>query len=383
MGGPDGRHHLHAPGQGPVRREHAEHRAVAQRDIPSWARTGWHQAVASARRFRQSCAPMPLLLDERAVAPLLDMDSLIELMAQTLSAFSRGGAVQPVRHVLDLEPHGSFLGVMPAYLPETGALAVKVVGVAPRNSARGMPTHLATLLLLDPETGALLAVMDGRLVTEMRTAAVSAVSARALAREEATTLALLGSGVQAASHFTALGRVRSLARARVWSRTPQNAERFARQRASPNGPAIEVVLRAEDAVRGADLIVTATASRTPVLEGRWLSPGAHVMAVGSCRPDARELDSEAVRRAQVFVDSGQAARLEAGDLLCAEEDGAVPESHTRGELGAVLAGLVRGRTSAEEITLFKSVGIAVEDAAVAQHLYRRAMERGAGTNINL
>jgi alanine dehydrogenase len=326
---------------------------------------------------------MPLLLDERALAPLLDMGWLIELMAQTLSAFSRGRAVQPLRHVLSLEPHGSFLGVMPAYLPETGALAVKVVGVAPRNSARRLPTHLATLLLVDPETGALLAVMDGRLVTEMRTAAVSAVSARELSRPEATTLALLGSGVQATSHLAALARVRSLTRARVWSRSPEHAERFAREQTTQNGPAIEAVLHAEDAVRGADLIVTATASRTPVLEGRWLSPGTHVMAVGSSRGDARELDGEAVRRAQVFVDSSEAAGLEAGDLLWAEKEGAVPPRHTRGELGAVLAGTIPGRTHPEEITLFKSVGIAIEDAATAQQLYRMALERGLGTTIDL
>jgi alanine dehydrogenase len=326
---------------------------------------------------------MPLLLDERALTRLLDMASLIALMAQTLSAFSRGQAVQPVRHVLSVEPHGSLLGVMPAFLPETGALAVKVVGVAPRNSSRGLPTHLATLLLLDPETEALLCVMDGRLVTEMRTGAVSAVSAGALARKDATTLALLGSGVQAASHLVALAEVRPLAQVRVWSRTPEHAQRFAHQRASSNGPTIEPVLRAEDAVRGADLIVTATASRTPVLEGRWLSPGTHVMAVGSCRAEVRELDGEAVRRARVFVDSADAARVEAGDLLCAEAEAAVPSDHTRGELGAVLAGMISGRTSPDEITLFKSVGIAVEDAAAAQHLYRLALERGVGTQIAL
>jgi ornithine cyclodeaminase/alanine dehydrogenase-like protein (mu-crystallin family) len=326
---------------------------------------------------------MPLLLDERALSPLLDMDSLIELMAQTLSAYSRGRVVQPVRHVLSLEPHGSFLGVMPAYLPETGALAVKVVGVAPRNSSRGLPTHLATLLLVDAQTGALLSVMDGRLVTEMRTAAVSAVSARALARDDAATLALLGSGVQAASHLAALSRVRALARVRVWSRTLEHARHFAQQHARSGGPTVEAVVRAEDAVRGADLIVTATASHAPVLEGRWLSAGVHLMAVGASRPEGRELDGEAVRRARVFVDSAEAARLEAGDLLQAESEGAVPANHTRGELGAVLAGMIPGRTRPDEITLFKSVGLAVEDVAAAHHLYRAALERGVGTNIEL
>jgi alanine dehydrogenase len=326
---------------------------------------------------------MPLLLDERALVPLLDMSSLVDLMAQTLAAFSRGQAVQPVRQVLSIEPHGSLLGVMPAFLPETGALAVKVVGVAPRNSSRRLPTHLATLILLDPETEALLCVMDGRLVTEMRTAAASAVSARALAREDAATLALLGSGVQATSHLAALAGVRSLAKVRVWSRTPEHAQRFAREQASPNGAPIEALTRAEDAVRGADLIVTATASPIPVLQGRWLSPGAHVMAVGACRAGVRELDGEAVRRARVFVDSAEAARVEAGDLLCAEAEGAVPPGHTQGELGEVLAGTIPGRVSPDEVTLFKSVGIAVEDAATAQHLYRLALERGVGTQIAL
>jgi ornithine cyclodeaminase/alanine dehydrogenase-like protein (mu-crystallin family) len=325
----------------------------------------------------------PLLLDEHVLASLLDMRSLIDLMARTLSAFSAGRVIQPVRHVLELQPHGSFLGVMPAFLPDTDSLAVKLVSFAPRNATRGLPTHLASVLLFDPRTGALLCLMDGRLITEMRTAAVSAVSARVLAREDARTLAVLGSGVQAASHLRALEQVRSLAEVRVWSRTPEHAARFARERPPPGGPPIRVASSPEEAVRGADLIVTATASRTPVLEGRWIGPGAHVMSVGASQRHFRELDGEAVRRARVFVDSLEATRVEAGDLIAAEAEGAVTAGHVCGELGEAVGGTIPGRTSQDQITLFKSVGIAVEDAATAQHAYQLAVERGVGLRVTL
>jgi ornithine cyclodeaminase len=320
---------------------------------------------------------MPCILDEAAVRAVLRMEDLIGLMERTLADFSSGRALQPVRTVLPIEQHDALLAVMPGYLPGTGALAVKVVSVAPRNAERGLPSHLATVLLLDPATGTLLAILDGRLITEMRTAAVSAAAARALAPPGASVLALLGSGVQARSHLDALRLVRPLERVRVWSPEPGHREAFAREASSRTGLAVEAAESAERAVRGADLVVTATASHTPVLEGRWLEPGAHVTGVGACRADQRELDTETVRRASVWVDSLAAARVEAGDLLLAGRDGVRWEDRVRGEIGAVFEGTLAGRRAADEITLFKSLGLAVEDAASARHVWRRAMERRA------
>ncbi len=324
---------------------------------------------------------MPLLLDETAVASLLRIEELVDLMERTLADFSSGRAQQPVRTVLTFPEHDSVLAVMPGHLSASGALGVKVVSLAPRNVARGMPTHLATILLIDPKTGVLLAVMDGRLVTEMRTAAVSAAAARVLARPGAAILAILGSGVQARSHLEAMRVVRPVARVRVWSPTATHRETFAREQSARWGLAVEPCLTAEAAVRGADLVVTATSSRAAILEGRWLAPGAHVTGVGACRPDWRELDGEAVRRARVYVDSTAAARVEAGDLIQAEKEGAIGPDHVRGEIGAVFAGALAGRAAADEITLFKSLGLAVEDAATAQHVYQRAREKGVGVEV--
>jgi len=315
---------------------------------------------------------MPLLLTERDLARLLQMEDLIDLMERTLAGFSAGRALQPVRTTLPIEPHEAFMAVMPAYLPATGALAVKLVTLAPRNLEAGLPSHLATVLLLEPATGRLLAIMDGRLVTEMRTAAVSAAAARALALPGASTLAVLGSGVQARSHLEALRLVRPIRAARVWSPSREHREAFAREESARLSLAVEAIDTAEAAVRGADLIVTATSSRTPVLRGDWLAPGAHVSAVGASRPDWRELDAEAVRRARVFVDSRAGARAESGDLLLAERVGAIGPDHVAGDIGQVFAGTLAGRGARDQVSLFKSLGMAVDDAATAQHAYRLA-----------
>ena len=325
----------------------------------------------------QTPAP-PLVLDEHAVAARLDMGDLIDLMERALAEFSSGHAVQPVRTVLEIDPHDARLGVMPGYLPESGALGVKIVSVVPRNTARGLHTHLATILLIDPETGAMLAIMDGRLITAARTAAVSAAAARALAPAGTHTLGILGSGVQARSHLDAISRVRPLERVRVWSPTRQHREAFARDAYARHRVPVEAVDTAERAVSRATLVVAATASRTPVLEGRWLQPGTHVTAVGASQADSCELDAETVRRASVWVDSIAAARVEAGDLLNAVREGVAWDDHVRGEIGAVFAGTLPGRRSPDEITLFKSLGLAVEDAASARRVFD--LERSAREN---
>ncbi|HEX4600614.1 MAG TPA: NAD(P)-binding domain-containing protein [Gemmatimonadales bacterium] len=285
-----------------------------------------------------------IVLDEPAVQQRLHYQDLIPAIAQALAALSLGKVVQPVRAVLPVAPHHGFFGVMPAY---AGALGAKLVAFYPQNV--GMHTHHAVIVLFRPETGEPLAVMDGRLITEMRTAAASAVATQRLARPDASALAILGSGVQAKSHLAALRLVRSFEEVRVWS--PRHAAEFAQRHG------VKAVATAADAVRGADVVVVAVSATTPVLQGRWLSPGTHVNAIGATRPDWRELDDDLVTTARVFVDSGEAALRESGDVIAAKR--AVTE------IGAVVAGTDPGRRSAREITLFKSVGVAVEDVVAA------------------
>src|SRR5881409_865865 len=220
----------------------------------------------------------PLFLNEDQVRQHLRMADLIPAMEKALIDFSSGKVTQPVRSVINVDPPGGFLGLMPALTPD--GLGLKAVTFYPSNAGRGIPTHMATIFLCDPETGGPLAIMDGRLITEMRTAAVSAAATKLLAARDATILAILGSGVQAHSHAEALRLVRDFEEIRVWSPTREHAERFAREIGAKT-------MTAEEAVRGADVIVTATNSKTPVLKGAWLKPGCDVNAVGACRPDWR------------------------------------------------------------------------------------------------
>lgn len=335
---------------------------------------------------------MTLLLRETDVRALLSMEQVIALMEEALRAFSTGGVIQPVRQAVPVQPHAGYVGLMPAYLaaqPRTGrygaqeALGAKAVTFYPQNASRGLPTHLAVILLWDSVTGELLALMDGRLITEMRTAATSAAATKALAKPDARVLAILGAGVQARSHGDALRLIRPLRQVRVWSRSAEHAQAFAHEMEPRTGLPVNVCASAEEAVRDADIIVTATSSTTPVLQGRWIANGAHINAVGAPRADWRELDTEAVRRARVFVDSRAGAMAESGDLILPMREGAVTEAHICGEIGEVLAGIVDGRTADSEITLFKSLGMAVEDVAAAQYVYERARARGIGQTIGL
>jgi alanine dehydrogenase len=298
-------------------------------------------------------------LDETAVGHLLHMQEAIPQMERALADFSSGRVVQPTRVMLPVAEHQGFLGLMPAY---TGtALGTKLVAFYPHNTA--VPTHHATILLFKPETGEPLATIDGRLITEVRTAAVSAVATQHLASPNASVLGIIGSGVQARSHLEALRLVRGFEEVRVWS--PRHAAEFAREHG------IRAAASAEEAVRGADVIVTATTSTRPVLAGEWLSAGAHINAVGAPRPDWRELDDEVLRRARVYVDSREAAMKESGDVIAVGKIFA--------EVGEVVAGTKPGRQSAEEVTLFKSLGLAVEDVATAEMIYRKALDEEASS----
>ena len=295
----------------------------------------------------------PLFLNEEQVRQHLGMADLIPAMEKALIDFSAGRVTQPLRSVITVDPPGGFFGMMPALTPE--GLGLKIVTFYPKNVERGLPTHMATIALVDPKTGTPLAVMDGRLITEMRTAAVSAVATNLLASADAKILAILGSGVQAHSHAEALRLVRQFEEIRVWSPTREHAERFAKEIGAKS-------MSAEEAVRGADVIVTATSSKTPVLHGLWLKPGCHVNVVGASRPDWREMDDEAMANV-VFVDSREGAMKESGDVI-------LSSTKIYAELGEALAGKVPPR--ANETTIFKSLGMAVEDIAAAVLVCRAA-----------
>jgi alanine dehydrogenase len=326
---------------------------------------------------------MPVLLSEQDVRIVLPLNDLIDAMESALAGLSSHDVTQPLRTVIEIGLQKAFVGIMPAFITEPAALGTKVVSVFGSNTAAGLPTHLATIVLLDPMTGELLAIMDGRFITEARTAAVSAVSVKRLARPDAARLAIIGSGVQARSHLEAIGSVRQLQEVRVWSRALDNRVAFAREMRARTKAPINVAASAKDAVDGADLIVLATASREPVIQSGWIANGAHVCAVGACRPDQREMDTTLVRRGCLFVDSRTGALAEAGDVIIPMKEGAFDESHLAGELGDVILGRAAGRTSADEVTIFKSLGMAVEDVAAAHLAYVKAAERGLGRGFVL
>lgn len=326
---------------------------------------------------------MPLLLSEQDVRIVLPMRELIDAMETALAGFSANEVTQPLRTVIEVGLQKAFVGVMPALINEPAMLGTKVVSVFGSNAAVALPTHLATIVLLDPMTGELLSVMDGRFITEARTAAVSAVSVKHLARSDSRRLAIIGSGVQARSHLEAIGMVRDLEEIRVWSRSLENRTAFAREMRPRTTAGITIASSAEEAVDEADLIVLATASREPVVHGDWVTDGAHICAVGACRPDQREMDSSLVARGRVFVDSRAGALAEAGDIVLPMKERAVAADHLAGELGEVVLKKVAGRKSSGEITIFKSLGMAVEDVAAAHLAYVKAAERGLGRGFVL
>ena len=321
---------------------------------------------------------MVRILAEDDVRAVLTLPDLIEAMQSALIAYSSGRTNQPLRTVLEVGAKKSFFGVMPAFLPDAPALGTKLVTVYDGNPARGLPSHLASIVLLDPGTGALVALLDGRFITEARTAAVSAMATRLLARPDATTLAIIGSGVQARSHLEALGCVRTLRDVRVWSPSAEHRERFVADMRERTRASLSAARSAEEAVSGADLIVLATSSRSAVVRSEWVSDGAHVCAVGACRPDQREMDGALVARARLFVDSREGATAESGDIVLGIAERLFDATHIAGELGEVAAGRVEGRQRADQVTVFKSLGMAVEDVAAAHLAFERAKERGLG-----
>ena len=310
------------------------------------------------------------VLDEADVHRLLPMPECIELMAAVLASLARGELYNPLRFVARPPGEPSLLGLMPAHRSGPNAVyALKTVAIFPGNAARGLDSHQGFVALFDGVTGETRTVMNASAITEIRTAAVSAVATRVLAREDSRTLAILGTGTQARSHLEAMHAVRSFERVLVWSQSGRSLD------------GAESVGSAEEAVRDADVVCTVTSSSDPVLERSWLKAGAHINAVGSSIPTTRELDTATMAAAALFVDRRESTVNEAGDFLFPLREGAIDESHIRAELGEVLIGAADGRRSADELTVFKSLGLAVEDLAAAEHVLARAEAENAGSVV--
>ena len=307
----------------------------------------------------------------------------MELMAQTFRTVARGDALQPLRTAMWLPSRSGLLGMMPSYLGDRGVMGIKVISVFPHNQGTDFDSHQGAILLYEIEHGRLLAVIDATEITAIRTAAVSAVATQQLARSDAGDLAILGSGVQAHTHLQAMIQSRTIRRVRIWSRNPVHCRAFAERESKRHGFKIEATEDARDAVANADLICTVTAADEPIVYGDWLSAGVHINAVGSCTPMARELDGSTVQRAKLFVDRRESVLNESGDFLLASKEGLIDDQHIQAELGEVLVGHHQGRGSNDEITLFKSLGLAVEDLACADHVYHRALEGKVGTDVEL
>ena len=324
-----------------------------------------------------------LVLSEKEVQTLIDIGELIAALEQAHIQYSTGKAVMPVRLVVPLPEIRGRITSMPGYLNADKALGMKVVTYFQDNPQHNLPAILGTVMLFSAESGKIISVMDGSSITAIRTACASAMATKALANAEAPVLGILGAGVQARAHIRALCRVRKISRIKLYSPSGKSGAAVKKDLESEVGAAVEIARSAEEAVRDSDLIVTATTSSAPVLSREWLKRGAHINAVGSHRPDQREIDGATVALAKVIVDSRDAIMAECGDILLAIREKSISESHLHGEIGDVLAGTKPGRTSRNEITLYKSVGIAIQDVATANLVYHKAVEQKVGTEVDL
>ncbi len=324
-----------------------------------------------------------LVISQEEVAALLDMPRCIALMRDTLAAVARGEVVLPLRTWLATDDGAAVLAMMPAYVRATSSLGVKVISAGRWQGDGSRDAHQGAVLLFDTSDGSLLAIADATAITAIRTAAVSAVATDVLANPDAADLALLGAGTQAATHLEAIVSLRKLSRVRVWSRSLDRATAFAQRASARHAIDVEVADSAHDATSGASIICTVTSSPTPVLQRSWVSDGAHINAVGSSVLRERELDGATIAASELFVDRRESAVNEAGDLLLAIAEGAVTSDHIRAELGDVIVGRARGRSSPTSITVFKSLGLAAEDVAAMRAIYERARDERRGTEVDL
>ena len=321
-----------------------------------------------------------LILSHDQVVSLLPMKECIAVMREALIALAAGEVHQPLRTITWPPGAAGAMALMPSYMSgDRAAFGLKAICVFPGNPARGKDSHQGGVLLFSAETGELQALLNASAITAIRTAAVSGVATDLLARADACNLALIGTGVQARTHLAAMSQVRSIKRCRVASRTIEHAREFAAAMSREFSLSVEPVATVAEALAGADLIVTVTNAREPIVRREWISPGSHLNIVGSSIPKAREVDTATMAASSLFVDRRESTLNEAGDYLIPAQEGVIGPDHIRAEIGEVLHGDKPGRTSLEEITLFKSLGLAVEDLAAAEYLYRKAKELNEGT----
>ncbi len=325
-----------------------------------------------------------LVIDRAAAHGALSVAEAIPIVESALRAYSAGTVDQPLRTILRPTSTRDLMGVMPCHVPGDGltGFGLKAMVLKPDNPSRGLDLHVGVVVVFDPDDGSCLAVVDAGAVTALRTPAVTAVATRLLAPESAGDLALLGSGVQARGHLEAMLAVRRLRRVRLWSRTPAHSERFRAWAAQRHDVDVEVQSTVEGALDGADLICTTLACKEPVVRDEYVAPGAHLNAIGASFADHRELTSALVRRCSVFVDSRQSAQAESGELLAAQQEGLIGSDHVRAEVGEILLGRRPGRTDPAESTLFKSLGLAVEDVTVGFAIAAAARQRGLGSAVD-
>jgi ornithine cyclodeaminase/alanine dehydrogenase-like protein (mu-crystallin family) len=324
-----------------------------------------------------------LILSQADVNRLLSIGACIDVMAAALASLARGDAVLPLRTVILIPQSTDAFAVMPGFLGTPKTIGAKIITVWPGNHGTEFDSHQGAVLLFDPDNGSLSALLDATAITTVRTAAVSAVATRLLARENASKLAMIGSGVQAHAHLEAMCAVRPIRSLRVWSRNTEHSRTLVSAAQERFELDAEVAPTGEDAVRDADIVCTVTSARQPVLNGAWLAPGTHINAIGASQASARELDSAAVVRSRLYVDRRESALKEPGDILVPLHDGEIEPEHIVAEIGELLIGRGEGRRDDSEITLFKSLGLAVEDLASAQYVYAEALRVGAGVHVEL
>jgi len=324
-----------------------------------------------------------LLLTRKDLERVLSMKDVIEAVEKAFLELYHGKAKVPLRTILEVEKHDGFLLYMPSYLESSEALAVKVVSLYPENPKKGLPSVLASILLNDPESGKPLAFMEGAYITAMRTGAASGVATKYLAREDAKTVGIIGAGVQARTQLWAVCEVRTIEKAYVYDINKEKSQNFADEMSKKFEIKIDVADSPREVVENSDILIVATTARKPVLKGEWVREGTHINSIGWVGKDARELDSATVKKSKLVVDSREGVLSESGDIIIPIKEGIIDETHIYAELGELVAGAKKGRENDREVTLFKSVGLAIEDAITAKLAYEKALRSGVGTYVEL
>lgn len=327
---------------------------------------------------------MVVILTQADVKFLLDMNEAIKMIEKAFTELTNKTTVLPLRQSIESERHDGVVLFMPSYLSGMGSLALKTVSVYPNNPIKHkLPTVSALVILIDPKTGTPLAIMDGAYLTAIRTGAASGVATKHLARKDASVAAIIGAGTQARTQLQALCAVRNIEKAKVYDIRPRASSSFAMEMSQSLGISVEPVRNSREAIKGADIICTASTSTVPVLDGDWLKEGTHINAIGAFTPETRELDTKTIRKSKIVVDSREAALAEAGDIMIPIRQKEISEKHIYAELGEIITGKKKGREDSKEITVFKSVGLAIQDAAAAWLVYENATKQKRGLRIKL